>query len=77
MTGPMPKITIRKVTSMTTKGVMIRSRALGMTLRSFFSSVAPIKAVRMAVRTLPWQPTMGIAPKAMIASTPLLGSATE
>ncbi|CCX99004.1 unknown [Enterocloster bolteae CAG:59] len=53
MTGPIPSITTRNVPSITRKGVIIRSRALGIIFLSFFSMEAPRNAARIAVRTLP------------------------
>ena len=53
ITGPTPRITTKNVTNITTNGVMIKSNAFGMIFRSFFSRLAPISAVTIAVNTLP------------------------
>ena len=55
--GPTPRRITSIVISITKNGVNIRSRTLGIIFLSFFSRVAPIKPVTIAVSTLPWQPT--------------------
>ena len=76
MIGPTPNKITSIVISITKNGVKIRSNTFGIIFLNFFSNVAPNHPVTIAVNTLPWHPTNGIKPNAIIASTPLLGSAT-